>query len=134
MASPFNSFNTRANVVGEHTLYLQWTSGASGAIASIQRQSEFLQLQPIVRQAPGIFDIFLLESWVALLSVNGNCLPATFTLGTSVGSIECISETVSNVAQPKLRLNFYNVAGSALTDPIAGDVVKLAIVLTNMVS
>lgn len=116
-----------ANESGQVELYLQWTSGATGAIATINRQSGFGLVSPatasIVRTGVGLFTVQFSQAWAQrYLDFSDNIQQAAYS---SAGACTVIILTDNLVATTGvMTIEITNAAGAAV-DPTTGDFISL---------
>lgn len=117
-----------ANESGCVQLYLQWTSGVTGAVTTINRQSGFGLVSPatasVVRTGVGLFTVQFSQAWaLKYLSVSPLIQQTTYS---AAGACEVQILTDSLVATTGvMTIEITNAAGAAV-DPTTGDVITLA--------
>ena len=119
---------------GKVTLYLRWTAGATGAIASIDKnhQHRFVtptNLTPIVRNSAGNYSITMSDAVAAVLETYGWNLQAAYSGTAGAKNMDVVSV---NLATKVVVVQWTNAAGTA-TDPATGDVLTVCFVVQTYV-
>lgn len=119
---------------GKVTAYLRWTAGATGAIASIDKnyQHRFVtpkNLTPIVRSSAGLYVITVSEAFAALLEAYGWNLQASYSGTAGAKNMDMVSV---NLTAKTVTVQFTNAAGTA-TDPASGDILTACFVFQTYV-
>lgn len=119
---------------GKVTLYLRWTAGSTGAVASIDKnyQHRFVTQAnptPIVRNGVGDYTITMSDAVAAILEAYGWNLQATYS-GTA--GAKNMDVKASSPSPGTVRVQWTNAAGTA-TDPASGDILTVAIVVQTYV-
>lgn len=119
---------------GKVTLYLRWTAGSTGAIASIDPnyQHRFVtptNATPIVRNGAGDYTITMNRAVAAILEAYGWNLQASYsgTAGAKNMDVKAVSASAGTV-----RVQWTNAAGTA-TDPASGDILTVCIIVQTYV-
>lgn len=103
-------------------VYAKITIGATGAPTLTQAKG----VSSITRVSAGLYDVVLKDNFYLFMMAHQSQLFAT---APTAPSMYVVSEQVSNVTTPKIRVQF-NAAGTP-TDPDNGAVVQLHIVCRN---
>ena len=119
---------------GKVTIYLRWTAGATGAVASIDKnyQHRFVTptlAAPIVRNSAGNYSITYGEAAAALLEAYGWNKQASYSGTAGAKNMDVVSV---NLATRVIVVQFTNAAGTA-TDPASGDVLTACFVFQTYV-
>lgn len=119
---------------GKVTAYLRWTAGATGAIASIDKnyQHRFVtpsNLTPIVRNSAGLYTVTVSEAAAALLEVYGWNKQVSYSGTAGAKNVDLVTY---NLAAKTVQVQFTNAAGTA-TDPATGDVLTVCFVFQTYV-
>lgn len=121
--------NIRSFQAGWDNMWLRWTSGASGAVTTIDKTKRYgfapinAAVQPVVHGATGVFTLNLADVWNDFLNLDYNIIQATYS---AAGACQ-IQVTAFNLAAKTVTILVTNAAGAA-TDPTTND--KIIIVLS----
>jgi hypothetical protein len=136
MASPMD-YMVKAPEAGTDLLYIQWAVGATGAVGAIQgqggsRMKEFRRISaanplPVVRTGVGVYDIFLRETWLALLEAYGFTIGAIAAASGVYG--KPTTNNVTSTTAPKVTMTFVRIDTGVAAEITNGDIacVKLAL-------
>jgi phage-related minor tail protein len=140
MASPM-SYQARSPEAGIQILSLQFLVGTTGAVGVIQgpggsRMKEFRRItaanpSPVVRTGAGVYDVFLRETWLALIAGFGTCIGA---VGATAGAAGKITSSITSVAvsPPKVTMTFIRIDTGVAADPQLNDVACITLILKNL--
>ncbi len=119
----------RSFQAGWNNLWLRWTSGATGAVTTIDPTKRYgyakigAAVAPVVHGATGVFVLNLETQWNDFLNLDYNIIQASYS---AAGACQ-IQVTGFNLAAKTVTILVTNAAGAAV-DPTTGD--KLIIMLS----
>ena len=114
---------------GVQTVYLQYTSGATGAIpTALTRSAGFLS---VVRTGTGVVDFILNNPAFKLLSWTANVNPASYVFSAAGSGVNTLVDAVS-AAIPKVTVTFRRGDTGAAVDTANGDIVVLQLQLKTV--
>lgn len=130
MAAP-TTYRASAAEAGCTTLCIQFAVGATGAVGAIQgggkRAKEFKAGTPVVRTGTGVYDIFLKQSWLALLGHDSECFGAVASTAGWKGKVT--TNNVASTSAPKVTVTFLRQDTGVAADPSNGDIASVTLFL-----
>jgi hypothetical protein len=134
------SYVAKSPEAGTQILSLQFAVGATGAVGAIQgpggsRMKEFRRIttanpSPVVRTGAGVYDVFLRETWLALLDGWGHCIGAVASTAGTIGKVTTNSVGVS--PSPKVTISFLRIDTGVAADPTNGDIAIITLILKHL--
>jgi hypothetical protein len=122
--------NIRSFEAGWNTMWLRWTSGASGAVASIDSTKRYgfavpgAAVAPVVHGATGVYVLNLADVWNDLLDVSGDIMQASYSAS---GACEVV-RTAFSLSAKTVTILVTTAAGAAV-EPTTGDILTVKIEL-----
>lgn len=127
MANPI-TYNAVATDNGLVVASCQFTAGAAGAVASVQRSRE-LKVTPVTHGTTGLYTFNFKEIWQHLAGVAVEALQATFSTG---GACQC-DIIVNNIkVDGTIQVRFSKGTDYSVVDPASGDIVKAVFFLQKI--
>lgn len=135
MASPMD-YMVKAPEAGTDILFLQVAIGAAGAVGAIQgpggsRMKEFRRItaanpSPVVHGTAGVYQVFLRETWLALLWGDGSCIGPTSATTGKEGDVTANAATTSPAS---VTFTYTRYDTGAPADPANGDIACFILLL-----
>jgi hypothetical protein len=120
--------NIRSFQAGWDTMWLRWTSGITGAVATIDPTKRYGYAKvggavaPAVRTGVGTFTLNLADQWNDFLNLDYNIIQAAYS---AAGACQ-VQVTGFNLAAKTVSILVTNAAGAAV-DPTTGDKVIIGL-------
>lgn len=118
--------NLRSFQTAPNTMWLRWTSGATGAVTTIDPTKRFgfakigASVQPAVLGATGVYVLNLAGVWNDILDVVGDIQQATY----SASGACFVKRTAFSLAAKTVTILITNAAGAAVA-PTTGDIITI---------
>lgn len=118
--------NIRSFQAAPNLMWLRWTSGATGAVTTIDPTKRYgfakvgASVAPVVRTGTGLFTLNLEGQWNDLLDVEADIQQASDSAAGACG----IRRLAFSLSAKTVNIKTVNAAGAA-TDPTTGDIITV---------